>query len=154
MFLLSQGLIFTELEQDNDDGRMLSREPQACEEGFNLSSVFSARLAEDVKHLQDTLHAYCLFALPSHSQAAPMLGCFLTFYNGKVGCCLWINISLQLPWKGSYSICHILGESHRGTKAQIKGLCPGLKSRVRVHVSSSASPLRVFTIQGLEGVYL
>ena len=98
--------------------------------------------AEDTKQLQDTLHVYCLFSLPSHSHAALMLDCFLTFYNLKVGCCLWINISLQLAWKWSYSIYHVLRWYQEGTKAPRKSLAR-FKRQSQVHLpSSTALPLK------------
>lgn len=85
---LSQGLLFTGVEQDNDE-ELLSMEPKACEEGVEPDCSFSLlHCTEDIKHLQDTWGVYYLFSLRSHSRAALMLGCFLTFYSRKVGGCL------------------------------------------------------------------
>lgn len=130
--LLLQGLIFTEVEQANDDDLMLAVEPRHMRTQ-SASPLFSLLgCTEDIQPLQDTLQVYCLFSLPSHPHEALMLGCIPPLYNRKFGCCLLINISLYLPWPGSYSICHALRGSQVETKAQGKSLCLGSTNRVKI----------------------
>ena len=92
--LLLQGLIFTEVEQANDDDLMLAVEPRHMRTQ-SASPLFSLLgCTEDIQPLQDTLQVYCLFSLPSHPHEALMLGCIPPLYNRKFGRCLLINISL------------------------------------------------------------
>lgn len=67
---LLQGLIFTEVEQGNDDDLLFAVEPKAHEEAVSLSFVFSARLCGG--HPTASRHIVCL--LPLCSSLLPPCG--------------------------------------------------------------------------------